>query len=100
MRIAKIMATYGKNTETMDIPIDVVVSTVDTIGFATPPVVVVDAKRVTPEELAIAAAVPPPAIMAKAQVTTGLKSATVDTITAVPAIPAKGMAMESKTLSM
>ena len=89
----------AKNTEIMDMAIDVMVSTVDTTGFAIPPVVVVDAKRVIPEELATAAAVPPPAIMAKAQVTTGLKSATVDTITVVPAIPAKGMAMESSTLS-
>ena len=47
----------------------------------------------------MAVAVPPPAIMAKDQVTTGSKLATVDTITAVPAMAAKGTAKLSSKLS-
>ncbi len=93
------MAKYGKMTAIKDNPTDAVVSTVDTIGFATPPVVVVEAKRVTPEDPATAAAVPPPAIIANAHVITGLKSATVETITAVPATAANGIAIESNALS-
>lgn len=85
--------------ENTDITTEVPVSIVDTTGFAIPPVVAVEANLVVPELLATAAAVPPPAIIAKAQVITGLKSATVDTITAVPAMAAKGMAIVSKALS-
>ena len=75
------------------------VSTVETTGLATPPVVAVDVNL--PAALApfIAEAVPPPAIMASDQVTTGSKSAIVDTITAVPAIAAKGREMLSNALS-
>ena len=93
-------ARIGMNKDTKVITIDVPVSMVETNGLAIPPVVAVDAKRVAPELPAMAAAVPPPAIMAKAQVIAGLKSATVETITAVPAIVANGMAMESRILSI
>ena len=99
MIITKIKARTGMKIENTDITIEVPVSIVDTIGFAIPPVVAVDANLVAPELPATAAAVPPPAIIAKAQVIAGLKSATVDTITAVPAIAANGMAIESKRLS-
>ena len=95
----KTIATIGNSIETADTTTAVVVSTVETTGFATPPVVAVDANLVAPEVPATAAAVPPPAIIAKAQVINGLKSATVETITAVPAIAAKGMATESNKLS-
>ena len=75
------------------------VSTVDTNGLASPPVVAVEVNL--PAALApfMAVAVPPPAMMAKDQVTTGSKSVMVETITAVPAIPAKGKAKVSKALS-
>lgn len=92
-------AITGTKIESTDITSDVPVSKVETTGFAKPPVVAVDANRVVPEEPEIAAAVPPPAIIASAQVTTGLKSATVDSITAVPAKAAKGTAILSKALS-
>lgn len=99
MNSTKIIANIGKNMETIDIIIDVPVSIVDTTGFPMPAVETVDPNLVALAELFTAAAVPPPAIMAKAQVITGLKSATVDTITAVPAIVASGIAMVSKALS-
>lgn len=88
------------NMETIDITIEVPVSIVETIGLPIPAVETVEPNRVTLEELFTAAAVPPPAIIAKAQVITGLRSATVETITAVPAIVAKGMAIVSKALSI
>ena len=99
MIITKIMAKTGINMDTIDITTEVPVSIVDTTGFATPAVETVDPKRVALAELLIDAAVPPPAIIAKAQVITGLKSAIVDTITAVPAIVASGIAIVSKALS-
>lgn len=85
--------------EKTDITIEVPVSTVDIIGFATPALVVVDPCRVEAAVPLIADAVPPPAIIAKAQVITGDKSATVDTITAVPATPASGIAIVPNKLS-
>lgn len=94
-----INANAGINKDTIVIIIELPVSIVETMGLPKPPVVAVEAKRVTPELPATAAAVPPPAMIAKAQVITGLKSATVDIITAVPAIVARGMAIESNTLS-
>ena len=56
----KTIATIGNSIETADITTAVVVSTVETTGFATPPVVAVDANLVAPEVPATAAAVPPP----------------------------------------
>lgn len=75
------------------------VSTVDTNGLAKPPVVPLDASLPAAFAPLIIVAVPPPAIMAKDQVTTGSKLAAVETTTVVPAIPAKGMARLSKALS-
>ncbi len=98
--ITKTKPKIGRKIEATDNNIEVPVSTVETIGFPKPPVVVVDASLVAPEDPAMTDAVPPPAIIAKAQVTTGLKSATVETITAVPAIAARGIAMESNKLSI
>ena len=90
----------GKNTSKTEPTIEVPVSKVATTGFAIPPVVVVDANRVALVVPATAAAVPPPEIIAKAQVNTGLKSATVETITGVPATATKRMVTESNTLSI
>jgi len=75
------------------------VSTVETIGFASPPVVAVEVNL--PAVLApfIAEAVPPPAIMANDHVITGSKFATVETMTAVPAMAANGREILSKILS-
>lgn len=99
MNTTKIIAKMGKKIEIIDITIEVPVSIVDTIGFPKPAVDTVDPKRVALAELLTAAAVPPPAIIANAQVITGLKSATVDTITAVPAMVANGIAILSNKLS-
>lgn len=94
------IANIGKNIETIAITIEVPVSIVETIGFPIPAVDTVEPNLVALAELFIAVAVPTPAIIANAQVTTGLKSATVETITAVPAMVAKGIAIVSKALSI
>ncbi len=96
----KIKATSGKKIDTIAITIEVPVSIVETRGLPSPAVESDDVNRVALEVPLMIAAVPPPAIMAKAQVTTGLKSETVETITAVPAIVAKGIAIVSKRLSI
>lgn len=92
-------ATKGAKMEAAVTTTAVPVSTVETMGLANPPVVAVEATR--PAALApfMAVAVPPPAIIASDQVTTGSRFATVDTITAVPAMAAKGTAKLSKRLS-
>ncbi len=97
--MTKMAAMGGTNIEAVETATAVPVSMVDTTGFATPPVVAVEV--ILPAALAplIAVAVPPPAIMANDHVTTGSKLATVDTITAVPAIAARGTAKLSKALS-
>lgn len=97
--ITKIIAKTGMKIESIDMTIDIPVSIVETTGFAIPPVVAVDAKRVVLALPAIVAAVPPPAIIAKAQEITGLKSAIVDNMIAVPANAAKGTEMVSSKLS-
>jgi len=94
-----IIATIGKKIENTDIAIDEPVSIVEIIGLAIPPVVAVEASLDVLVDPFIAVAVPPPAIIASAQVITGLKSLTVATITAVPATAANGIAMESSILS-
>ena len=99
MAITRNAANIGAKIEAVVTTTAVPVSTVDTKGLATPPVVAVEASRVEAPAPFIAVAVPPPAIMAKDHVTTGSKLATVDTITAVPAIAAKGMAILSNRLS-
>lgn len=99
IRTTKMIAIIGKKMEKADITTEEPVSTVEIIGFATPAVVAVEVKRAEAVVPFIALAVPPPAIIAKAQVITGDKSATVETITAVPAIAANGIAMVSSKLS-
>ena len=97
--ITSIAARSGANIDAAETTIAVPVSTVDTMGFATPPVVAVEVNLPAAFAPLIADAVPPPAMMAKDQVTTGSKSAIVDTITAVPAMAANGRAILSKALS-
>ena len=97
--MTKTAAKIGANIEATDTTAAVPVSTVVINGFAKPPVVAVDAKRPVAPAPFIAVAVPPPAIIAKDQVITGSRSATVETITAVPAIAAKGTAILSNKLS-
>jgi len=97
--ITKIAAKIGAKIEAVVTTMAVPVSTVETKGLANPPVVAVAVNRVAAPAPLIAVAVPPPAIMAKDQVTTGSKLATVETITAVPAIAAKGTAKLSNKLS-
>ena len=80
---------------TMEVP----VSIAENMGLPIPAVDTLEPKRVVDVVLFMASAVPPPAIIAKAQVITGLKSATVKTIKAVPAMVAKGTAIVSNALS-
>ena len=75
------------------------VSTRPITGLAVPPVVAVEANLPVAEAPFIAVAVPPPAIIAKVQVITGSKLEAVDTITAVPAKAAIGIAKLSNKLS-
>ena len=93
-------AITGRKIETTDMMTAVPVSTVDTMGLPNPPVVAVDANRVVLADPAIAAAAPPPAIIANDHVITGLKSATVESMTAVPAKAARGTEMVSSQLSI
>ena len=95
----KTKPTIGRKIVTTDVNKAVPVSMVETTGFPIPAVVAVDANLVAPEAPEITAAVPPPAIIANVHVISGLKLATVDTITAVPAMAAKGTATESSKLS-
>lgn len=97
--ITRIAAIGGTNIEAVETATAVPVSMVETTGFATPPVVAVDVSLPAALAPLMAVAVPPPAMIAKDQVITGSKLATVETITAVPAIAAKGIAKESKALS-
>ena len=99
MSITKIIAIGGTKIDAVDTATAVPVSTVETTGFAKPPVVAEDVNLPAAFAPFIAVAVPPPAIIAKDHVITGSKSATVDTITAVPAIAASGMAILSRILS-
>ena len=56
----------GTKIDNADMAIEVPVSTVATNGFAIPPVVTVDVALVAAEEVWMAVAVPPPAIIANA----------------------------------
>lgn len=97
--ITKTTAIMGAKIDAVVTAIAVPVSTVETIGLAAPPVVAVEANLPAAPAPLIAVAVPPPAIIANDQVTTGSKPATVLTITAVPAMAAKGTAILSNRLS-
>lgn len=97
--ITKIIAINGINIDAKDITAAPVVSTVETTGLPKPAVVTEEVNLVLAVALLTKLAVPPPAIMASAHVIMGDRSAIVETITAVPAIPAKGTAILSKTLS-
>jgi len=99
MMITKMAAMGGTKIDAVLTTTAAPVSTVETIGFANPPVVPVDVNLPAAFAPLMAVAVPPPAIMANDQVTTGSKFAAVDTTTAVPAIPAKGIAILSRALS-
>ena len=95
----KMTETNGSTIEMNDITIAVPVSIKETTGLPIPPVVTVDVNLVTPELPDMIAAVPPPAIIAKAHVISGLKLTSVDNTTIVPAIVAKGTAILSSRLS-
>src|SRR5690606_28397128 len=97
--ITKIIATIGRKIEAKDITTAPPVSTVETTGFPSPAVLTEEVNRVPALALFTILAVPPPAIMAKAQVIIGERSAMVETITAVPAMADSGMAISSKALA-
>ena len=85
--------------ESMDINVETPVSIVVNTGFANPTVVVLEVSLAAEAFPLIAAAVPPPAIIARAQVITGSRSVIVATIIAVPANVANGNAIVSSILS-
>lgn len=93
-------AKIGSIIEIRDIIKAVPVSTVETIGLPIPPVVTVEVNLAALEVPDIAAAVPPPAMIASAQVISGLKFTTVDNIITVPANAANGTAILSNKLSI
>lgn len=95
----KINPTIGKKIDIVLSANAIPVSAVATIGLPRPAVFTDDAKRVTVVIPCMADAVPPPAIIAKTHVISGLTSMIVDAITTVPAIAASGVAMPSKKLS-
>ncbi len=99
MMMTKIAAKTGAKMDAVVTTMAVPVSTVETMGLANPPVVAVEAIRLVAFAPFMAVAVPPPAIIASDQVTTGSRFATVDTMTAVPAMAAKGTAKLSKRWS-
>ena len=92
-------ARIGAKIDTVVTTAAVPVSTRPITGFAVPPVVAVEANLPVAEAPFIAVAVPPPAIIAKVQVITGSKLEAVETITAVPAKAAIGIAKPSNKLS-
>ena len=94
------IAKTGRTIDITDNITEVPVSTVDITGFPIPAVVTVEASLVALDVPAIAAAVPPPAIIAKVHVISGLKPTSVETIINVPAKAAKGTAILSNKLSM
>ena len=99
MAITKTAAITGTKTAVSETTVAVPVSIVETTGFPRPPVVAVEASLLVAEAPLIAEAVPPPAIIARVQVIRGSISVRVETITAVPAIAAKGTARLSSRLS-
>ena len=81
----------------MDAPAN---SIVETIGFANPPVVKVDVALAATVVICTAVAAPPPHIIPKAQLNkVELSDGITETVIIVPAIPAAGVAIESRTLS-
>lgn len=97
--ITKMKATIGKKMAKTEMIMEAPVSMVDTNGLPNPAVETVEVMREAPATLFIVAAVPPPAIIAKVQVIMGLKSTIVETMIAVPARVANGMAIVSNKLS-
>lgn len=80
----------------MNMIIEVPVSTVETNRLLKPALETVEPNRVALAELFTTAAIPPPAISAKAQVIKRIKSITVATKIKVLAIVANGIATASK----
>jgi hypothetical protein len=99
MMMTNIAAMGGTKMEAVLTATAAPVSTVDTNGFANPPVAPVEANLPVAFAPLMAVAVPPPAIMAKDHVMTGSILLAVETTAAVPAIPAKGRAIVSRALS-
>ena len=97
--ITKSTATIGKKMAKKEMMMEAPVSMVDTNGLPNPAVETVEVMRDAPAALFMVAAVPPPAMIANVQVIMGLKSTIVETMIAVPARVANGMAIVSNKLS-
>lgn len=103
-QIAKIMPTTttktGTSSESTDNKTAPTHSTVDTSGLAIPPVVAVDTPRTATVLICTAPAVPPPTMIAAAQLANYDISPLLTVIVVrVPATIAAGVAMVSKALS-
>ena len=92
-------AATGSRIASKDNPNDEPASTVDTTGFANPPVVVVETNLVIVVPLWTIPAAPLPAIIANAHFANGGKPLTTATIRIAPAINAAGIAIVSSRLS-
>ena len=92
-------ASIGANIDAAVTIAAVLVSIAEIAGLAIPPVVADEASLLVADAPLIAVAVPPPAIIANDQVTTGSRSATVETTTAVPAMAVSGRDKLSSRLS-
>lgn len=92
-------AITGRKIDITDMTAEAPVSIEDTMGFPNPAVETEEVALVAEAPLLMAAAVPPPAIMARDHMTTGSKLVAVTTTTKVPAMLAKGMAIVSNKLS-
>ena len=71
IKITSIAAITGTNIAVSETTVAVPVSIVETTGLPNPPVVAVEARRLVAEAPFIAEAVPPPAMIARDQVTRG-----------------------------
>ena len=93
-------ASTGKSNDRMDNRIAPIHSPVESTGFATPPVVVVDSPRAATLLICTAPAVPPPTIIAAAQAANwDISPLLAAIVIKVPASMAAGVAIVSMALS-
>lgn len=92
-------ANNGSTSARTDATTDPTSSPVDTMKLPSPRVVVVEIPRTITVPVWTSAAVPPPAMMARVQVSNGDSSVIDAAVSRTPAITAAGVVMVSSTLS-
>ena len=98
--ITTITTKIGTSSESTDSKTAPIHSTIDTSGLATPPVVAVETPRTATVLICTAPAVPPPIIIAAAQLANcDISPLLTAIVVSVPATIAAGVAMVSKALS-